>query len=85
LKWLHILNLHYQDITRLCCLDIERACEIVDLGKVTVSHIIGRIIVAYLSSCPIYTFNLNDFAILNVGDGRDYGLVRRLSGVKDEV
>lgn len=43
-----------------------------NLGKVDISHVIGAVIVANLSTSPVKTFDLDCFAILNgLGKG-DY-------------
>lgn len=71
LEWLNILNLDKQDITRLRTFDLEWSREIVDSREVDILHIIGRVIVANLSTGPVYTFDLDYFSILDCPIERD--------------
>jgi hypothetical protein len=42
-----------------------------DVSEVYVLDIIGRVVVSDLPSCPIQTFNLNNFVVCNFGAGWD--------------
>lgn len=53
LEWLYVLDLHNQDIARLCGFDLKWATQIVDLGQVNVFDIICTVIVANLASKQI--------------------------------
>lgn len=67
LKWLHILDLHDEDITRFGAFHLKRARQVVNLREVDILHIVRAVIVANLSSCPIYTLHLEDLPIFNFG------------------
>ena len=67
LEWLHILDLHHEDISRLGAFHLERARQVVNLGEVDVLHIVRTVIVANLASCPIDTLHLEDLPISNFG------------------
>lgn len=70
LEGLHVLDLDYEDVSWFCGLDFEWAGQIVDFGQVDVFHVICTVVVADLSSCPIYTLDLDDFAALDLcGEG----------------
>ena len=71
IEWLYVLDLQHQNITRLCCLNIKRSSEVVDLGEVDTAHVIGAVVVADLSTGPVYTLNLNDFIVLDSANGGD--------------
>ena len=65
LEWLHILDLHYENISRFSALHLKRARQVVNLCEVDVLHIVCAVIIADLSSCPIYTLHLEDFPVFN--------------------
>ena len=62
---LHILDLDHQYITRLCGFNVKGSCQIVDLGQVDVSHVVGRVIVSNLPTSPVDAFDLNDLVVFN--------------------
>ena len=78
LQWLYVLNVYHENVSWLGSLNVERSCEIVDSREIDISHIIGRVIVADLSSCPVYTFDLDCLAILDVADGRNLMMLGEL-------
>lgn len=67
LEWLHILDLHHEDISRFGTFHLKRARQVVNLGEIDVLHIVCAVIVANLSSCPIDTLHLEDLPIFNFG------------------
>lgn len=73
LEWLNILDLDKKNVARLCALDVKGARQVVDLGKVHIQHIIGRVVVLYLAAGPIETFNLDGLPVL---DGATEGNLR---------
>jgi hypothetical protein len=40
----------------------------VDLGEVHITHVIGAVIVTDLATSPVYTFDLDDFVVLDCAD-----------------
>ena len=73
LEWLYVLDFDDEDVSWFGVFNFERAGQVVNLGQVDVLHVICTVIVANLSSCPINTFNLNDFSILDFGSEWDCG------------
>lgn len=71
LEWLHVLDLDYQDIARFSGVDIKRTGQVVDLREVYVFDVIRRVVVLDLSSSPVETFDLDDFAVGDSSAGRD--------------
>ena len=67
LKWLYILDLYDQDISRFGPFYLKRARQVVNFGKIDVLHIVRAVIVANLSSCPIDTLHLEDLPIFDFG------------------
>ena len=67
LKWLHVLYLDDQNISRFGAFDLKGAGKVVDLGEIDVLHVVRAIVVADLPSCPINTLDLEDFSIFNFG------------------
>lgn len=76
LQRLHILDLHHEYVSRLSSLDIERSCKVVNPGEIDISHVIGRVIIANLSSRPVHTFDLDSLPILDVANRGDCIMVR---------
>lgn len=76
LQRLHILDLHDEYVSRLSSLDIERTGQVVNSGEIDISHVIGRVIIANLSSRPVHAFDLDSLAILDVANGGDCIMVR---------
>ena len=72
LEWLHILNLSNQDISGLCCFNVEGTRHVVDSSEVHVLDIIGRVVVVDLASGPVDAFNLDDFVVCNSSNCGDY-------------
>lgn len=68
LQWLHVLDVHHEDISWLGLNNVERSREIVNPGEVDISHVIGRVIIADLSPSPVYTFDLDCLAVLNISN-----------------
>jgi hypothetical protein len=71
-EWLHILDLHEQNIPRFRSFDLKGASEIVYSCKIDILDVVGRVIILNLATGPIDTFDL-DYLI--IGDGatdRDY-------------
>lgn len=71
LEWLHILNLNQQDISGLCGFNVEGTGHGVDSSEIHILDIIGRVVVVYLASGPVNTFNLDDFVVRNGADCRN--------------
>jgi hypothetical protein len=71
LKWLYVLDVEFEDISRLGTFDLKGTGEVVDLCQVHVLHIIGAIVVANLSSCPVHALDLNAFAVFDLSSERD--------------
>lgn len=71
LEWLYVLNLNNQDVPGLCTFHLKRTREVMNSGEVDVLHIIRAVIVANLSSCPVYALHLEDFPIFNFGRKRN--------------
>ena len=69
---LDVLNLDKQNITRLSGFDLKWTSKVVDFGQVDVTHIICAVIVADLSSSPVYTLNLDHLSVLDRAVSRDY-------------
>jgi hypothetical protein len=63
--WLHVLNLNYQHVTRLCRLNVKRTGQVVDLGQVNVSHVISRVVVSNLPAGPVDALDLYNLIILD--------------------
>lgn len=76
LQRLHILDLHHEYVSRLSSLDIERTGQVVNSGEIDISHVIGRVIIANLSSRPVHAFDLDSLAILDVSNRGDCIMVR---------
>ena len=67
LEWLYILDLHHKNVSRLGAFHLKGARQVVNLGEVDVLHIVRAVVVANLSSCPVYALHLEDFSIFNFG------------------
>ena len=70
IQGLNILDFQNQNIAWLRCLNVERASQVVDLREINIAHVVSAVIVANLTACPVYAFNLDDFVVL---DGSDRG------------
>jgi len=71
LKGLHILDIHYQHITGLCCLDIEGSCKVVHASEVDVLDVVRGVVVFDLAAGPVYAFNLDGFVVFDCCAGGD--------------
>lgn len=67
LEWLHILNLHHEDISRFSAFHFKWARQVVNLREVDVLHVICAVVVANLSSCPIDALHLEDLPVFDFG------------------
>ena len=67
LEWLHILDLHHEDISRFRAFHLKWAGQVVNLGEVDILHIVRAVIVADLPSCPIDTLHLEDLSVFDFG------------------
>jgi hypothetical protein len=65
LHWLHVLDLHEKDITRLCTLDLKRTGEVVDLGQVYITDVVCGVVVPDLAACPVDTFDLDHLSVFD--------------------
>ena len=65
LERLDVLDLDHKNVPRLCCLDLERAREIMDLSQIDVLHVIGAVVVFDLATSPVDALDLDDLAILD--------------------
>ena len=65
LERLDVLNLDEEDVAWLGGLDLKWAGKVVDLGQIDILNIVGTIIVANLSACPVDAFDLDDLAVLD--------------------
>lgn len=70
LKRLNILNFDKQHVARLSIFNLERSAEVMNLGKVNISDIVGTVIVADLSASPVNTFDLYCLTILDFATER---------------
>jgi hypothetical protein len=52
-QWLHILNLHEQDITRLCFVKLEWASKVVDLVSLSLSYLGLAFATAYFGKVDV--------------------------------
>lgn len=77
LEGLDVLNLNEEDVTWLGGLDLEGTGEVVDLSQIDVLDIVGTIVVGNLSTCPVDTFDLDDFTILDGAAEGDYERISR--------
>jgi hypothetical protein len=75
LERLDIHDLDQQDIARLGRLDLKRSAKVVNLGEIDIAHIVGGIVVLDLPSCPVDTFNLDSFPVLDGTGGWDCELL----------
>jgi hypothetical protein len=89
LEGLDVHDLDKEDVARLGALDVEGAAQVVDLGEVDIENVVGRVVVADLAAgpamcqnrgvwgarvdLPVDTFDLDGLAILDGGDGGDWG------------
>lgn len=71
LERLHVLDLDEQHVSLLGGLDLKRARQVVHAGQVDVSHVVGAVVVLDLPAGPVGAFDLDDFAVLDAGGGRD--------------
>lgn len=71
LEWLHILDLHYKNVSRFGAFHLKRPRQVVNLGEVNVLHIVRAVIVANLPPCPIYALHFEDFPIFDFGRKRN--------------
>lgn len=65
LEWLHVLDLHHKDVSRFGAFHLKGTRQVVYLGEVDVLHIVRAVIVANLSSRPIYALYLKNFSIFD--------------------
>ncbi len=65
LERLDVLNLNEEDITGLRRFNLEGPRQVVDLSQIDVLDIVGAVVVADLSTCPVETFDLNNLAVLD--------------------
>ena len=87
LEWLHVLDLHKENVSWLGCLDLEGAREIVDLRQVDILDVVGVVRVLDLAACPVQAFNLDSLAFLD-GPAEGYskqGLARASGRVRVDV
>ena len=63
---LNVLDLDEKCVARLSTLYIKWARKIVDLGQIDVLHVVGRVVVANLTSGPVDAFDLDDLSILDL-------------------
>lgn len=69
---LDVLNLEFQNVTRLGSFNVERPSKIVNLSEIYIPNVIRTVIVSYLSSSPIQTLNLYHFTLSNSSNGWDF-------------
>jgi hypothetical protein len=43
-----------------------------DVSEVNILDVVGGVVVSDLSSCPVETFNFDNFVVGNLAAGRDY-------------
>jgi hypothetical protein len=60
-----VLDLYQENVARLCGLDLERTSQVVDLGEIDVSNIVGTVIVSDLAASPVDAFYLHRLAVLD--------------------
>lgn len=72
LKWLDILDLDNQHVSRFRGFDIEGTGEVMYLGQVDITHVIGGVIIFDLSACPVHAFNLHNFSIFDIAMAWDW-------------
>ena len=72
LKGLHVLNLDEQNIAWFSSLNLKRSREVVNLGEIDIPHVVGRIIVFDLPTCPVETLDFDHFIGGNFTTGRNY-------------
>ena len=68
------MDINYQHIARLRSFDVKGPSQVVDFGQVNVADVICRVIVADLTACPIYAFNLDGFTRFDRAVGRVLGM-----------
>ncbi len=71
LKWLYILDLYDQNISRFGPFYLKGARQVVNFGEIDVLHVVRAVIVANLSSCPIDTLHLEDLPVFDFGRKRN--------------
>lgn len=71
LQGLHILDVDEKDIASICSFDLEWSGKIVDSGEIYITDVVCTVIVLDLTTCPVYTLNLNRFVVLDGSACRD--------------
>ena len=71
LEWLDVLDLHQKNVPWLGALDFEGSGEVVNLSQIHILDVVGTIVVPNLPSCPVETFNLDNFSIFDGSTERD--------------
>ena len=62
---LNILNIDDQDITRFRRLDLEWTRQIMHTSEIDVANVVCTVVIANLSSGPVYAFDLDSLVILD--------------------
>lgn len=65
LQRLHVLDVNYKHVSRLCRLNVKGPGQVVDFGQVDIANIVGGVIVFDLATSPVDAFNLDGFAVLD--------------------
>lgn len=82
LEWLHILDLHNKDVSRLSGFDFEGTGQVVYLRQVDILHVVCAIVVLNLATRPIDTFNLDNLPISDFASEGDCKKHKSMAGDK---
>lgn len=71
-KGLHILDFDAEYIARFGALDFEGSREIMHFGEINIQHVVGGVVVADLSACPVEAFDFDGFVVADGAAEGDY-------------